>query len=158
MHFLWSEQHDKYIWLYKNSLSELKQAYKDFCDENENEEDDEENSFKFDDIQQKNLDTFSEITGDDNIYYSNDEEVDANKPVYIFTFDTDKHGCYHETIIILSNDKYELLEIAKDTFMMETNRTEKKEVDKMLKKLNKTGVYCTSDSEYLWELEISSLN
>jgi hypothetical protein len=85
MYVLWSKQafDNKYILFAKNTLDELKQSFEDFCKKNEDEYD------LNTELKEKELDSFSLYSHNDDFYFSNIEDVDANKPIYIFTFNED---------------------------------------------------------------------
>lgn len=133
MYILWSKQEfdDKYILFAKNTFDELKQSFEDFCKKNEEEYD------LNTELKEKELDSFSLYSHNDDFNFSNIEDVDANKTIYIYTFNEDgKGGNHHNEIYFeISNNKKELLKRATEYFITESEKTKTKDINEMLDNL-----------------------
>jgi hypothetical protein len=145
MFILWSEQEydKKYILFAKETLDEIKDAFSNFC-------------------QQKNiqvgliegvLDTVYKYSKDHDFYYSNIEDVDINKKIYIFKFHGDgEGGTYHDEYYFeISNNIDELLDSAIEFFL---NESEDKDIREMFDVLSKHGQYQIQGDEYSYSMEI----
>jgi 3-dehydroquinate dehydratase len=155
MYILWNKQeYDyKYILFIKNTLGELKQAYIDFCEKHKEDYDFD----MFDDIKEKDLDSFSLYSTDCNFYYQNIEELVADKPIYIFTFEEYGEGgdYHHEMYFELSNNKKKLLERATEYFITESKKTQKKHIKEMIHNLDVVGKYSIPHGRtYVCNMEI----
>ena len=154
MYILWSKQeYDyKYILFIKNTLGELKQAYIYFCEKNKEDYDFD----MFDDIKEKDLDSFSLYSEDCNFYYQNIEKLVADKPIYIFTFEEDGESDYYNKMYFeLSNNKKELLEKATEYFITESEKTKKKDIKEMINNLDAVGKYSIPHGRtYVCNMEI----
>jgi hypothetical protein len=141
MYILWSKQEydNKYIIFIENTLEKLKQLYVAFCEKNK----DDYNFDTFDNIKEKDLDSFSLYSRDCNFYYSNVEGVDANKQIYIFTFNEyEECGYYHRMYFEISPDKDELLERATEYFITESRKTKQKHIDEMISNVERLVDVC----------------
>ena len=139
MFILWSKQKydNKYILFIKNSFDELKQVFEEFCEKNK------DNYNINTELKEQDLDNFSSYTDDYNFYFFENENINADEPIYIFIFNEDGEGgsYYNELYFELSNSKEELLEIATEYFINESKKTKQKHIDEMLSELNTNGNY-----------------
>jgi len=149
MFVLWSEQEydDKYILFIKETLDEIKDAFSDFCQQrNINAQ-----------LTEESLERIDGYSKDRDFYYSNIENVDINKKIYIFKFHEEgEGGSYHnEYYFELSNSKEELLETAGEFFVNESSETADEDIEEMLDNLSKYGQYQIPHGEtYCCSLEI----
>ena len=88
---------------------------------------------------EKELDDFSLYSMDENIYYCN-AELDVKRLIYIFTFI--ESGGYHRTQYVrLSNSYDEILEIATEFFINESEDNEQSDIEQMLTELKANNAY-----------------
>ncbi len=138
MYILWSQQEydDKYVIYASNNLDKLKHFYLKFCEKNKDD-------YTFNkNLIEKELNSFSLYSRDCDFYFSK-IDADAEKQIYIFTFEEDGEGqdYYNQIYFNISNNKESLFEIATEYFITESKKTSKKDIDKMLEKLKTDGEY-----------------
>lgn len=155
MFLLWSKAtyDGKYLLFAKESLDEIRQDYFDFCEENFGDESDPQTE-----LIEKKLEAFSVYSCDWTFYVTHLANVNANKPIFVFMFTEDGEGasCHNEISFHLSNDREEMLAVARDYFETESRDTEEADVRAMIDSLNTCGEYCIPHGRtYVCEMKLS---
>ena len=91
---------------------------------------------------EEELDNFSLYDKDEIIYYCH-AELDVKHHIYIFTFtESGGGGSYHNIQYVrLSNSYDEILEVATDYFINESEDSEQSDIDRMLTELKTNAEY-----------------
>ena len=136
MYVIWTKEDfkNKFILFVNNSLEEINKIFSEFIEKNKED-------YEFNE-ELKYSENISYTKRDTYFYLSNIKNVDANEKIYILQYDeSEEVGYFHHTLFELSNKKETLLEKAIELFIVDSKKTEKKDIDKMYNSLNKFGKY-----------------
>ena len=141
MFIIWkngTNREDNFILFAKNTLDELKETFFEYCKKKNI-------SINNDDLTKneqilKGIDLY-EL--DDNYYYCNIENIDANKEIYMFSYNEcgDDSSYFEVMCFSFSNNKEELFNVAEQIFCEKSMETTQEDIKLMINAIKENSYY-----------------